>query len=188
MTDNFIVSFEMEDSSLCDRIIDLYHAFDHLHYPGICGDINGGVGVNKDFKKSTDLCLEFEINQDCLLDYFDHLRECMNKYVEIFPLSGAYSTFDMVEAPVIQWYKPNEGFTMYHCERSIKGNDRHLAFMTYLNDVTDNGETEFLHQNLKLKCKKGLTTIWPVDWTHTHRGVVSKTQSKYIITGWLSFT
>ena len=59
--------------------------------------------------------------------------------------------------------------------------------MTYLNDVTDGGETEFYHQQLKIKAERGKTLIWPVDWTYTHRGVVSNTQEKYIITGWYDF-
>ena len=58
--------------------------------------------------------------------------------------------------------------------------------MTYLNDVPDGG-TEFLYQNIKTKAQKGLTLIWPAHFTHTHRGIVSKTQPKYIITGWWSF-
>ena len=60
--------------------------------------------------------------------------------------------------------------------------------MFYLNDVEDEGETEFYYQKLKVKPKKGLTLIWPADWTHTHRGIPSKTQEKYIATGWYSFT
>ena len=59
--------------------------------------------------------------------------------------------------------------------------------MTYLNDVTDKGYTEFWHQDLRFEPKKGLTLIWPADWTYTHRGVPSTTQEKYIITGWLSY-
>jgi hypothetical protein len=59
--------------------------------------------------------------------------------------------------------------------------------MTYLNDVTDQGETEFFHQQIKIKPQKGLTVIWPADWTYTHRGIPSPTQEKFIITGWLSF-
>ena len=35
--------------------------------------------------------------------------------------------------------------------------------------------------------KKGKTLIWPTDFTHTHRGVISLSKEKYIITGWLSF-
>ena len=59
--------------------------------------------------------------------------------------------------------------------------------MTYLNDVDDGGETEFLYQDVKTKAVKGKTVIFPVEWTHTHRGIPSPTQDKYIITGWFSF-
>ena len=59
--------------------------------------------------------------------------------------------------------------------------------MTYLNDVENEGETEFYHQKIKVKPQKGLTLIWPADWTHTHRGIASKIDEKYIITGWFSF-
>jgi hypothetical protein len=60
--------------------------------------------------------------------------------------------------------------------------------MTYLNDVTDHGETEFYYQNLKVTPQKGKTVIWPADWTHTHRGIVSPTQDKYIVTGWFDYS
>ena len=62
-----------------------------------------------------------------------------------------------------------------------------MVFMTYLNDVTDGGGTEFYYQNKITEARKGKTLIWPADWTHTHRGVVSPTQDKYIITGWLNY-
>jgi len=61
-----------------------------------------------------------------------------------------------------------------------------LTFMTYLNTVIDRGGTEFYYQKLVHEAKTGKTLIWPVDWTHTHRGVVSPTQDKYIITGWFN--
>lgn len=57
--------------------------------------------------------------------------------------------------------------------------------MTYLNDV-QNGGTEFLYQKITTKAKKGLTLIWPSDFTHTHRGQICD-KTKYIITGWFDF-
>ena len=39
---------------------------------------------------------------------------------------------------------------------------------------------------IKTKAKKGLTLIW-LDFTHTHKGVVSKTKEKYIVTGWFVY-
>jgi hypothetical protein len=53
--------------------------------------------------------------------------------------------------------------------------------------VLDQGETEFFHQKIKFKPEKGLTLIWPADWTFTHRGIASLSEEKYIATGWLSF-
>ena len=57
--------------------------------------------------------------------------------------------------------------------------------MTYLNNVK-NGGTYFKYQNLKTKAKKGLTLIWPTDFTHVHQGIISK-ETKYIVTGWYGF-
>ena len=56
--------------------------------------------------------------------------------------------------------------------------------MTYLNNVSDEGETEFLYQQVKHKPEIGKTLIWPSDFTHYHRGIPSQSQEKYIITGW----
>ena len=64
---------------------------------------------------------------------------------------------------------------------------RHLAFMTYLNDVNEGGETEFFYQEAKIRPRKGLSLIWPTDWTHTHRGVPAPKEQKTIVTGWLKF-
>ena len=57
--------------------------------------------------------------------------------------------------------------------------------MTYLNDVSDGGETEFFHQKLKVKPVKGKTVLWPTDFTHLHRGNPPY-EAKYIATGWLA--
>ena len=56
----------------------------------------------------------------------------------------------------------------------------------YLNDVEDGG-TEFEYQKITSPAKKGLTIIWPSDWTHTHRGQISQTHKKKVITGWLNY-
>ena len=59
--------------------------------------------------------------------------------------------------------------------------------MTYLNDVTDGGGTEWYHQEYQSNAKKGLSLIWPADFTHVHKGIVSPTQEKYIVTGWFVY-
>ena len=43
------------------------------------------------------------------------------------------------------------------------------------------------YQNKTFECKKGATLIWPAQWTHTHKGVISNEETKYIATGWYSY-
>ena len=63
--------------------------------------------------------------------------------------------------------------------------NRHLVFMTYLNDVFDEGGTEFFYQKIKAQPRKGLTLIWPVDWTHLHRGIAVERGKHHH--GWFDF-
>ena len=122
--------------------------------------------------------------------YLVELKSVCDKYINQYKWCNEYSPFMVTEGFNIQHYKPNEGYFAWHTERGsshIPYCNRHLVWMTYLNDVTDGGETEFYYQNIKTKPQKGLTVIFPADWTHTHRGITSKTQNKYIITGWYNF-
>ena len=57
--------------------------------------------------------------------------------------------------------------------------------MTYLNDVPDGG-TMFKYQKIITPAKKGSTVIWPAGFTHTHKGQISHTKEKFIVTGWWS--
>ena len=52
--------------------------------------------------------------------------------------------------------------------------------MIYLNDVHDRGWTEFFYQQHYEIPKAGKIVCWPSDWTHTHRGIISPTEVKYI--------
>jgi hypothetical protein len=182
--ENFIFTDYIEDLSLCDDIIKYHNETDIKS----AGQIGKGLLV-PDRKTSTDSRLSD--NQELTIRYFDQVKVIMEKYIKKYPFCDYYNPWD-VSIPVnIQHYKPGEGFHAWHSER-ISGNpdlaNRHMVFMTYLNDVTDGGETEFFHQEMKIQPRKGLTVIWPADWTHTHRGVTSPTQEKYIVTGWYVYT
>ena len=58
----------------------------------------------------------------------------------------------------------------------------------YLNDVASpGGETEFSHQNVKVRAQCGKLLLFPPFWTHEHRGVTVETGVKYIATTWVAF-
>ena len=85
-------------------------------------------------------------------------------------------------------YDEGGHFGVLHAERtSLNVLHRVLAWMTYLNDVPEGGETEFPMFGLKIKPEKGKTLIWPAEWTHAHIGTVVKRGNKYIATGWMHY-
>ena len=192
MTDrNFIFQATIEDLALCDDII-AYFESNPLKGPGIVGAKNRKNGVyapatNTKIKESTDALL---LDQDLYTRYTNQLKKVTDQYVEQFPCANSYAPWGIFESINIQRYLPGEGYHSWHTERTNNlpvTSARHLVFMTYLNTVTDQGGTEFLHQELITPARQGLTVVWPADWTYTHRGQVSPTQTKYIVTGWYSY-
>ena len=113
-----------------------------------------------------------------LYTHFNHIKNLLHVHVQ-------YYNFENFN---IQKYEIGGHFNKMHCERaSLQSTHRVFAWMTYLNDVEDGGETYFKHFNLRVKPSKGKTLIWPAEWTHAHRGEILNKGNKYIITGWMHF-
>jgi prolyl 4-hydroxylase len=185
--ENFLAGWFLDDIDVCDSIIE-YHNHSNTK-PGVIvnhGDTGIGLFVNSNHKDSED-CLLF----GSLLDrYGVALQKVAKEYTKKFPYCNFYAAWNVQEPVNLQYYRPGAGFHGAHTERTGKhfpNTARHLVFMTYLNDVTDGGETEFIQQEIKINPRKGLTLIWPADWTYTHRGITSLTQGKYIVTGWFNY-
>jgi hypothetical protein len=179
------------DKNVCDQIIDMFKKTpDALKHIGAYGSYNTVEKIiDKNIKDSTDLKIDSNNLNYPINAYRENLQKCLDKYEEKFPeVKHQLQAFNVEETGyVIQFYKKNGGFKIWHSERSgIETSKRVLVFMTYLNNVSDGG-TYFKYQNLKIPAKKGLTLIWPSDWTHTHKGQISKKYEKYIATGWYSF-
>lgn len=180
--ESFIHQEYIQDLSLCDELIDYFENSPNK----VVGARNGGVDKTK--KDSTDCAVEY--GSPIWVRYKEQLQNVANSYMEKFPYCNNYSAWCINTNIQVQKYLPGQGYHVWHCERG--GIDhpfvtRHLVFMTYLNDVTEGGGTQFFHQNIITPARKGLTVIWPADWTHTHKGEVSYTQTKYIITGWFNY-
>ena len=182
---DFIVQ-EFIDPAVCDDLVKRFNATADKKVGMILNDVGEAI-IDEEVKASTDVVID--PNNEQLKPYMEQLAKVVAKYIEQYPMSSYYSGWEIRENINIQYYKPSQGYKKWHTERlSATYPDcmRHLVFMTYLNDVPDGG-TEFYHQKLTIEAQKGKTVIWPADWTFTHRGVVSNTSDKYIITGWFSY-
>jgi hypothetical protein len=181
------------DGAVCDGLMELHRACDHkgLVKRGRMGK-GGNLVVDPEKKDSFDVSVDLVppelLNEYGIDRYYAELQRCLQQYVEQHPLLKQVGTYRVTESPSIQHYRPGGGFKMPHFERGgYATTTRMLTWMTYLNDVKDGGGTHFVYQKHTFEARKGRTLIWPSDFTHTHYGVVSPTEHKYIITGWMNF-
>jgi hypothetical protein len=186
--DNFIMGWYQDDVSILDEILLFFHSSEKKL--GQVFNKDGNLQVEKSVKNSVD-CQLTNKNELFFKYARGFLQPCTNEYIKKYPMCNMQSPWSIISDLNIQFYPPTGGFYQWHTER-FSGQSpvsaTHLVFMTYLNDVHEGGETAFYHQNLQIKPKKGLTLIWPSDWTFTHKGLPSQAEEKYIITGWYHFT
>ena len=185
LTPHFIGSWKLEPLELCDEIIKYFEVNIDKQKEGRIG-----VGLNQEFKKSVDITvLPKEINlpkNQILNEYIHALFDCHKDYLLQWPFLTSFANKVEIGAFNIQRYQAGEHFQQIHSERtSIATLHRLFAWMTYLNDVDEGGTTFFNHYDLEIKPIKGLTLIWPAEWTHAHKGNLVNSGSKYIITGWM---
>lgn len=187
MNDNFIYQFNI-DEKICDELINYHKNNTEYKFEGSIVDENGVTVIDKNWKESIDVNY-FTCSQNKYIQkYIEQLYIGLQEYCIKYELND----YVLNNQNLIQYYKPNGGFKKWHSERPTAGcvenwiAYRALVYTTYLNDVTDKGETEFKYQSISFKPTKGKTIIFPSDFTHTHRGIPSPTQEKYIATGWFS--
>ena len=93
----------------------------------------------------------------------------------------------------LQHYRADTGgYPAWHCEIALADPraeylHRALLWTIYLNDGFEEGETEFLFQQRKVRPETGSLLIAPTAFTHTHRGNRPGGGDKYIATSWVLF-
>ena len=179
----FIGGWYMPEDA-CDQVLNFFNDKKSFHKPGV-------TGAEKTENVEAKKCTQLDIIPDAkeLNLYNVHLKLILDTYKQRYKYVDHVNYYAVIENMSVQHYKPGEGYYKWHMENIGYGHTmyRHLVFMTYLNDIENAGTEFYYFPDLKIQARKGLTLIWPAGWTHTHRGVVSDVDEKYIITGWLSF-
>ena len=184
---HFIGCWNLENNKLCNEITQFFENNKELQIQGITS-----YGKDLKAKKTTDIPVnphdlknpKFEV----LKQYMDELYKCFIDYQNQWPFLK--SVIKVVDVPGfnIQKYSRGDHFALLHSERTTLDTlHRLFAWMTYLNDVDDGGQTNFSHYGIKIRPETGKTLIWPAEWTHAHTGEILKSGTKYIVTGWMHF-
>ena len=88
----------------------------------------------------------------------------------------------------IQKTSPNGGYIWHHDGQQgsyVRENGiRWATYIWYLNDVKEDGYTEFI-DGTKIQPEEGKLILFPSVWPFYHRGYPPKCETKYIVTGWM---
>ena len=91
----------------------------------------------------------------------------------------------------IQRTSPGLGYTWHNDNQVgqyvIDNGIRWATYIWYLNDVKEDGYTEFV-DGTKIQPEAGKIVIFPACWPYIHRGFPPKSETKYLVTGWMHST
>ena len=139
-------------------------------------------GLSLSTKISTDLYItgidDWEEEDEV---FFNSLNNNLESYKEF--ISDSFNPLSITTEDrgyQIQRTKPSEFYNWHHDGHT----DRILTFIWYLNDIHEEGYTEF-GTGYKAKPKAGTILIFPALWPWMHRGVSPISETKYICTGWI---
>tara|TARA_B100000214_G_C23961548_1_gene625522 strand:+ start:1264 stop:1896 length:633 start_codon:yes stop_codon:yes gene_type:complete len=188
LSPNFIGSWIIDDS-LCDELV--VH-FENNQSKLQRGAVGSNASIKLEAKNRMDLRIspkEINLSENKVFKiYFNDLFECYKDFSNTWPHLKTIARNLDIPSFNIGRYETGQHYQAIHCERAGLGTlHRLFAFMTYLNNVEEGGNTYFDNYDLEIQPKKGLTLIWPAEWTHTHRGNKVIKGTKYMITGHLCF-
>jgi hypothetical protein len=184
---DFIGAWQINQRPLCEELISYFEAHQNKHKVGVTS-----AGKNLAAKDRVDINVTpsdiTKAHNTSLKNYIDALHQCYRDYLLQWPFLATMSKELQIGEFNLGRYGVGQHFQKLHTERSsLNTLHRVLAWMTYLNDVEDGGETYFEHYDITIKPSQGLTLIWPAEWTHAHRGNILLDGNKYMVTGWMNF-
>ena len=183
---NFIESYDNAlTSEQCKMIIDYMN---EGVWSGLLkrGEMFGGIDIKK--KDSWDMIMNMNDDTEVNDILYNSLCKCIDDYKIKNPHLNQLLPWKWHPIYNLQKYNPGQGYHDLHCENmSPESSYRVAVWMFYLNTVNDDGGTYFDNYDLTMNAVEGRCVIWPAYWTHFHKGIVSKTETKYIATGWINF-
>ena len=171
----------------CKKVIKKFEKDDTKKLGCFMGEGPGKVAYNTDVKTSIDLYIsdlsywkkEDEVFHSSLTkEYYKYMHRlykvglCNKDLTELIDVGYQ-----------IQRTEPGGHYTFHH--DFDPDTIRYLTFIWYLNDVTNDGYTEFI-DGTRVQPKAGRFLMFPATWTYVHRGYPPKNEVKYICTGWMS--
>ena len=186
---------EVYENTLTREVCDKVMTYTDLRLSTMSEDkkrgLIGGDEIDVELKDSYDLHMKLDDDNEISISIRNALLPRIDKYIQSNPQLNLLPRWKYQNVYNLQKYNPGMGFHSLHCENTgakpKHSVNRLAAWMIYLNTITNGGGTYFDNYDRTMDAVQGRCVIWPAYWTHMHKGIVSKTETKYIATGWIGF-
>lgn len=174
------------DKDFCQHCIDKFDKDPNVA-PGMVGAIRR---IDRETKTSDDLYISQDPNwQDEDKVFYTSLQRGLEEWGEVYTGkdSGYFWNVPACQDSGYQIQRTEPGgFYHWHMDWNMEegAGARIITFIWYLNDVKEDGYTEFV-DGTKIQPECGKLLMFPSTWTYGHRGFPPKNEVKYIATGWL---
>ena len=174
----------------CQHVIDKFEN-DDRPYQGMVGR-NEDRRVDTSIKDSMDLLISSlpEWKEEDKI-FFESLNHHVQEYLKaewLKEIPSLYFDNPTDSGYQIQRTSPGSGYSWHQDEQNgeyvIENGCRWSTYIWYLNDVEEDGYTEFC-DGTKIQPETGKIVIFPSSWPYFHRGYPPKSELKYIVTGWM---
>lgn len=174
-------------SEFCQNCIDKFERDERKSL----GQLGADSSINLDVKRSVDLQISKRTGwEEETKVFYDSISWALQEYacylIDIHPKLSPFYDLDTISDSGYQIQRTLPGdFYDWHSDICIENSKiRQLTYIWYLNDINDDGYTEFIN-GTRIQPKTGKIIIFPATWTYLHRGYPPKSETKYITTGWI---
>lgn len=178
----------------CKNILDLYKKMETAGVVTTRRE-QEDPGLSEILKNDTSWCPHQTYSDgDLRLDEYMEIRLVLDVFwQDVYPQYRAkYGALNKISTHTtrdikVQKTLPGQGYHMWHCEHDKAYQNRLMAWIVYLDDHAQGGETEFLYLHKRVVPKAGTLVLFPSSFIYTHRGNPPLEHEKHIMTGWVEY-
>ena len=174
---DFIFESTITDKNVCNYLIDQYHMMEH-HEGRVTKD------DQENYVSNIKVTEQSFVEPDHAA--YQTIYECIDKTISVLPYRLTIP-YDITSTEYsISRYPKGKGHFGIHVDTTSKMTyNRLLAFILYLNDVEEGGETEFMTLNRLVKPETGKVLCFPCNFMFPHKGNIPLSNDKYIVTAFV---
>ena len=176
---DFVKQYNVVSPEACKALIDVFEESKHFHVLRNTEVMNfKELNVNQHYPELLNLLVSYTMTTAA-------------RYLDDIPGFSNYFKLDALEEFRIKRYTTGTIFTGEQQFRThvdigdAESCKRQLAFLFYLNDDFEGGETEFVDH--LIKPKEGDILVFPPTWQYPHAGLPVKDGTKYIMSTYLHY-